>query len=53
MEVELPSRLGVMDVSIRDMETLSVTDISVIEIFHCCSPACGVDKESKTCTAVL
>lgn len=30
LEVELTSRLGMMDVSIRDMETWSVTDISII-----------------------
>lgn len=28
------SRVGVMDISRRDMETQSVTDISIIEIFH-------------------
>lgn len=34
LEVELTSRLGMMDVSIRDMETRSVTDISIMEISH-------------------
>lgn len=34
LEVELTSRLGMMDVSIRDVETRSVTDISTIEISH-------------------
>lgn len=34
LEVELTSRLGMMDVSIRDVETQSVTDISTIEISH-------------------
>lgn len=41
LEVELTSRLGVMDVSIRDMETRSVTDISIIEIFRCVLPGLG------------
>lgn len=31
--------LDVMDVSIKDMETRSVTDISIIEIFHCLLPS--------------
>lgn len=44
---ELTSGLAVMDVSIRDMKTRSVTDISIIEISHSrlpCYPACGVDR---------
>lgn len=34
-EVELTSGLDVMDVSIKDTETRSVTDISITEIFYC------------------
>lgn len=39
MGVKLTSRLGMMDVSIRDMETRSVTDISIIEILCCLLPS--------------
>lgn len=50
LEVELTSRTGMMDISIKDMETLSVTDISIIEIFHCWLPS---DRGRATFTAVL
>lgn len=50
MEVELTSRPGMIDISIKDMETQSVTDISIIEIFHCLLPS---DRGRATFTAVL
>lgn len=50
LKVELTSRPGMMDISIKDMETQSVTDISIIEIFHCWLPS---DRGRETFTAVL
>lgn len=50
--VELTSRLGVIDVSIKDIETWSVTDIFITEIFWCLLPGLWWWRR-ETFTAVL